>query len=358
MILGIESSCDDTSVALYNVGTKKIIASQTYNQAKSHAKFGGIVPEIASREHLSQLPGLISALWAESGSSFSDLKAIAVTSQPGLIGSLLIGVSYARALSYALKIPLLGVDHLEAHIFSAFLEQNPPVYPFLSLLISGGHTHLFLVEGFQKYVLLGRTLDDALGEAFDKVAKMLGLSYPGGPELEKIAKFPTDQECKFPIPLQGKPGMNFSFSGLKTFARNAILARMQKQPQALMTAEDLWDKLSTKDQKQTIAIAQGFQKSVFDFLLDRLEKASKITKCGKISICGGVAQNLFFQSRLQNLAQKLAWEIYTPHRQYIADNGSMVAFLASLYWEKDQSLFPNLFQARSISPLSLNACVG
>ena len=346
LVLGIESSCDDTSLALYAPDQNRVLACTSYNQNSAHQYFGGVVPEIASREHLSHLPRLFELVLEQSGAKASDITAIGVTCRPGLIGSLLIGVSYARALSYALDVPLYGIDHLEGHIFSIFIERAP-VYPFLSLLISGGHSHLYLVEAFGRYQILARTLDDALGEAFDKIAKMLGLTYPGGAELEKLAEL-SGGELAFPTPLQGQKTLDFSFSGLKTFALYSIQAQNLSTAPSLLDFER-WQKTKTADEIAFAAnLALGFQKRISLFLGDRIEKAIRQTGVRRLGICGGVAQNRFLQQAFTKLAEKHGAELYQPIKTYMADNGAMIAYLAALYQTAGP---PDHFVPESLSPL-------
>ncbi len=300
IILGIETSCDETGVAICD--NYKILAS--YNKTQYiHKKYGGVVPEIASREHEKFLPQIAKRVLKESKLNYSDLDAIAVTNGPGLMGSLLSGVSFAKGLSQGLNIPIIPINHLEAHLHSVFIEFGDLIEPpFINLLVSGGHTQLWMVQSNSKYSLLGETLDDACGEAFDKGAKTLGLNYPGGPEIEKLSKGGDHKLIDFPRPMIHDKSYNFSFSGLKT----ALINYIKKN-----------DKYSPND------IAASYQEAIVDTLVIKLNKAMDNFKIDTGIICGGVAANKRLREKLEQLDKK----IFFPSLKYCTDNADMIAFL-------------------------------
>ncbi len=300
VVLGIETSCDDTGLAVWD--GEKIVVSYKTGQEEFHRRFGGIVPEIASRKHLEVLPTVFGDLLEKF--PLDRIDGIAVTKGPGLIGSLLVGVKFAEALSIASEKPLVGVDHLEAHVYSIFIQEHVP-FPYIALLASGGHTCLFLVEDFTKSSLLGDTRDDACGEAFDKVAKMMGLGYPGGPEVERLAK-KGRPIIKLPIPDLGD-SLDFSFSGLKT----AVLYTLKE------LGKDHFPDL-----------AASFQKTVFEILLDRVLKACEKTGVKRVVFCGGVAANRTLREALKRaLEEERGVSFYAPSPYLCTDNGDMIAFL-------------------------------
>ena len=300
IILGIETSCDETGVAICD--NYKILAS--YNKTQYiHKKYGGVVPEIASREHEKFLPQIAKRVLKESKLNYSDLDAIAVTNGPGLMGSLLSGVSFAKGLSQGLNIPIIPINHLEAHLHSVFIEFGDLIEPpFINLLVSGGHTQLWMVQSNSKYSLLGETLDDACGEAFDKGAKTLGLNYPGGPEIEKLSKDGDHKLIDFPRPMIHDKSYNFSFSGLKT----ALINYIKKN-----------DKYSPND------IAASYQEAIVDTLVIKLNKAMDNFKIDTGIICGGVAANKRLREKLEQLDKKILF----PSLKYCTDNADMIAFL-------------------------------
>ena len=300
IILGIETSCDETGVAICD--NYKILAS--YNKTQYiHKKYGGVVPEIASREHEKFLPQITKRVLKESKLNYSDLDAIAVTNGPGLMGSLLSGVSFAKGLSQGLNIPIIPINHLEAHLHSVFIEFGDLIEPpFINLLVSGGHTQLWMVQSNSKYSLLGETLDDACGEAFDKGAKTLGLNYPGGPEIEKLSKGGNHKLIDFPRPMIHDKSYNFSFSGLKT----ALINYIKKN-----------DKHSPND------VAASYQEAIVDTLVIKLNKAMDNFKIDTGIICGGVAANKRLREKLEQLDKKILF----PSLKYCTDNADMIAFL-------------------------------
>ena len=299
IILGIETSCDETGVALCS--DFKILSSFTKTQS-IHQQYGGVVPEIASREHEKYLPSITKKVLEDANKSFKDIDAIAVTNGPGLMGSLLSGISFAKGISQALDIPIIPINHLEAHLNSVFIEHAELEAPFINLLVSGGHTQLWLVKNMFEYELLGETLDDACGEAFDKGAKKMNLNYPGGPEIEKIAKNGDMNLINFPRPMINDNTFNFSFSGLKTALINCV--------------ND--NKYSYED------IAASYQEAIVDTLISKFEKAMNQYSANSGIICGGVAENKRLRDKLDKLDQKIIY----PSMKYCTDNADMIAFLA------------------------------
>lgn len=305
IVLGIESSCDETGVAIYS-SEQGLLAHQLYSQIALHAKYGGVVPELASRDHIRKLPLLVNAAIEEAGISFSDLEGIAFTRGPGLIGALMVAATYAQGLGLALNIPILGVNHMEAHLMAAMLEEEKPEYPFVTLLVSGGHTQLVLVKEFGEYELLGESLDDAVGEAFDKTAKIMGLPYPGGPELAKLAESGDATKYTFPRPMLNRPGLEFSFSGIKT--------------KALLTIE-------SSEQSDYPDIAAGFQDALIDTLIQKSMRALKMTGATNLVVSGGVGANKHLRSELKRLSVERGFGVYFPRSEFCTDNGAMVAYL-------------------------------
>ncbi len=310
-ILGIETSCDETGIAIYNTEKQSIISEQLFSQASKHAEYGGVVPELASRDHLIKIIPLIKLTLEEAKLEFSDLDGIAYTAGPGLRGPLLIGASMAKSLAYSLKIPSTGIHHMEAHLLINLLEDPAPKFPFLTLLISGGHCLLITAKELGSYEILGQTIDDAVGEAFDKVSKLLELGYPGGPLIEKLAKSGDSSAFSFPRPMTNKDNLDFSFSGLKTAV--------------FYTLKDT--KVINKQTKANIAAS--FQDAVADTLLIKSKKALEETKQNELVIGGGVASNKYIRKKLvEGLKDN---KIYFPPLERCTDNGAMVAFAGSFY---------------------------
>ncbi len=305
IVLGIESSCDETGVAIYS-GEDGLLAHQLYSQIALHAQYGGVVPELASRDHIRKLPLLVNAAVEEAGISLGDLGGIAFTKGPGLIGALMVAATYSQGLGLALNIPILGVNHMEAHLMAVMLEAQKPSYPFVTLLVSGGHTQLVLVKEFGHYELLGESLDDAVGEAFDKTAKIMGLPYPGGPELARIAEQGDPLRYDFPRPMLNRPGLEFSFSGIKTKALLTIEAA---------TKEDYPD------------IAASFQAALIDTIIQKSLRALKMTGASELVVSGGVGANKHLRAELYRLSETLRFNVYFPRSEFCTDNGAMVAFL-------------------------------
>ena len=315
-ILGIETSCDETGVAIYDA-RQGLIANQLYSQIALHADYGGVVPELASRDHIRKTAPLIQAALQEAQLAAADIDGIAYTSGPGLVGALLVGATIARSLAYAWQVPALGIHHMEGHLLAPMLEDNPPEFPFIALLVSGGHTQLVQVDGVGQYQLLGESIDDAAGEAFDKTAKLLGLDYPGGAALAKLAT-QGKVRFKFPRPMTDGPGLDFSFSGLKTFAANTITANPQ-------------------DDQTRADIAFAFQEAVVDTLVIKCRRALQQTGLKRLVIAGGVSANTALRAGLAKLMQQLGGEVFYPKPQFCTDNGAMIAYAGFLRLQSGQT---------------------
>lgn len=305
-ILGIETSCDETGIAIYD-DEAGLLANQLYSQVKLHADYGGVVPELASRDHVRKTVPLIQAALKEAGLAPQQIDAVAYTAGPGLVGALLVGATIGRALAFAWKVPAVPVHHMEGHLLAPMLEENPPEFPFVALLVSGGHTQLINVTGVGEYVLLGESIDDAAGEAFDKTAKLLGLDYPGGPMLSKMAQQGTAGRFTFPRPMTDRPGLDFSFSGLKTFAANTIRAN--------------------PDDDQTRAdIARAFEDAVVDTLSIKCKRALDETGFKRLVIAGGVSANRTLREQMAIMMQKRGGEVFYARPEFCTDNGAMIAY--------------------------------
>lgn len=305
-ILAIETSCDDTAVAIYD-SVQGLLAHKIYSQTLIHKLYGGVVPELAARDHLQKLMPLLNDLFNQLKISKSSLDGIAYTAGPGLMGALLVGASVGRALGWALGIPTLGVHHMEGHLLAPMLEAHAPSFPFIALLVSGGHTLLVEVQKIGNYKLLGESLDDAAGEAFDKTAKLLGLGYPGGPALARLAERGNPASYVFPRPMVDRPGLDFSFSGLKTFALNT------------------WNN-STQTEQVKADIAYAFQAAVIDTLVIKCRRALQLTGSTCLVIAGGVSANQLLRQQLAQLSQKLALEVFFPRVEFCTDNAAMIAY--------------------------------
>ncbi|MFO7764996.1 MAG: tRNA (adenosine(37)-N6)-threonylcarbamoyltransferase complex transferase subunit TsaD [Pelovirga sp.] len=312
LLLALESSCDETAAAVVRDG-REVLSNIISSQIDLHSIYGGVVPELASRRHLEVINPLVEEALQQAGVGAADLEGVAVTSGPGLTGALLVGVSFAKAFAYALGIPFIGVHHIEAHIQAIRLEQEV-AYPFLGAAISGGHTHLYRVNGIGSYQLLGRTIDDAAGEAFDKVAKMLGLGYPGGPVVDKLAADHDAGQLKFPRPLINRDNHDFSFSGMKT----AVLNYIQKLPQPL-------------SEQQTGQVASAFQEAVVEVLTTKILRAAEHEALERIVVAGGVACNSGLRKRFAELTAAAATSVYFPRPLLCADNAAMIAVAADYY---------------------------
>jgi len=310
-VLGIETSCDETGVAIYD-SENGLLGDALYSQVKMHAEYGGVVPELASRDHVRKLLPLIDETFAKAGLDKGDVDAVAYTSGPGLIGALMVGASTGRSLALAWDIPAIGVHHMEGHLLAPMLEENPPEFPFVALLVSGGHTQLVRVDGIGEYELLGESLDDAAGEAFDKAAKMMGLDYPGGPLIAKHAQQGDRTRFKFPRPMCDRPGMDFSFSGLKTFTLN--------------TANQQRDDGGVLDQQTICDIAAAFEEAVVDTLAIKCRRALQHTGFKQLIIAGGVSANQRLRERLEVMVNKERAELFYARPEFCTDNGAMIAY--------------------------------
>lgn len=314
-VLGIETSCDETGVAIYD-DEKGLVANQLYTQVALHADYGGVVPELASRDHIRKTAPLIQAALAEANLNAEDIDGIAYTAGPGLVGALLVGSTIARSLAYAWNLPAIGVHHMEGHLLAPMLEENAPRFPFIALLVSGGHTQLVKVDAVGQYQLLGESIDDAAGEAFDKTAKLLGLDYPGGAALSRLAQKGNPDRFIFPRPMTDRPGLDFSFSGLKTFAANTIAQVIQQESEL------------TEQTKADIAYA--FQQAVVETLAIKCRRALKETGLTRLVIAGGVSANKQLRQHLSELMQQLNGEVFYPQPQFCTDNGAMIAYAGLL----------------------------
>lgn len=317
-ILGIETSCDETGVAIYD-DKQGLIANQLYSQIKLHADYGGVVPELASRDHIRKTVPLIQAALKQANLTASDIDGVAYTAGPGLIGALMVGASVGRSLAYAWGVPAVAVHHMEGHLLAPMLEDNPPAFPFVALLVSGGHTQLIKVTGIGEYALLGESIDDAAGEAFDKTAKLLGLDYPGGAKLSKLAEQGNTSRFHFPRPMTDRPGLDFSFSGLKTAAANTI--NLQKQ--------DL-------DEQTKADIARAFEDALVDTLLIKSRRALDQTGFNRLVIAGGVSANKTLRSKLAQLMAERKGQVYYPRLEFCTDNGAMIAYAGMIHLKASQ----------------------
>jgi len=314
-VLGIESSCDETAVAVY-CSDKGLLSHALYSQVALHRQFGGVVPELASRDHIKYLVPLLDEALQRAQLTKHDLDAVAYTAGPGLIGALLAGACFGKSLAYGLGIPAIAVHHLEAHVLVAQLDSPQLAFPFVVLLVSGGHTQLLEARALGDYRLLGETLDDAVGEAFDKTAKLMGLAYPGGPELAKLADLATPEHTAmfspFPRPMTDRPGLDFSFSGLKTHALTT------------------WHQ-SKQDDTARIAIARAFQDAVVDTLAIKCKRVFQHSDCKRLVVAGGVGANRALRTKLTELMSSLQGEVYFPRLEYCTDNGAMIAYAGCMH---------------------------
>jgi N6-L-threonylcarbamoyladenine synthase len=311
LILGIETSCDETGVALYD-SEKGLLGHHLYSQIALHSEYGGVVPELASRDHVRKLLPLIDELLQECGLQKSDIAGIAYTKGPGLVGALMVGACTGRALALALGVPAIGVHHMEGHLLAPMLEATPPEFPFVALLVSGGHTQLVRVDGIGAYRLLGESLDDAAGEAFDKAAKMLDLDYPGGPLIAKLAEQGEKGRFTFPRPMVDRPGLDFSFSGLKTYTLNTVAKYAQ--------ANGLPDDQTCAD------IACAFQEAVVDTLVIKCRRALEQENLQRLVIAGGVSANVCLRTRLESALLKIQAGVFYARHEFCTDNGAMIAY--------------------------------
>ena len=321
LTLGIESSCDETGVALYDT-QNGLLAHRLHSQVAEHAQYGGVVPELASRDHIKRVIPLIEQVLADAHQSATAIDGVAFTQGPGLMGALLSGAAVARSLAFAWDIPAIGVHHMEGHLLAPMLEPNPPAFPFVCLLISGGHTMFVRVDGVGQYRTLGDTLDDAVGEAFDKTAKMLGLGYPGGPEVSKMALAGDSERYHFPRPMIDRPGLDMSFSGLKTYSLNT------------------WQKAKAQGQADTQTmhdICRAFELAVADTLRIKSRRALDQENLNRLVVSGGVSANRAIRQTLTALMQKRKGEAFYPRLDFCTDNGAMIAYAGAQRLMADQT---------------------
>jgi N6-L-threonylcarbamoyladenine synthase len=309
-VLGIETSCDETGIALYD-SEQGLMADALYSQIELHQKYGGVVPELASRDHIRKTLPLIREVLDKADFDLSDIDGIAYTAGPGLAGALLVGASIGRSLGMTLSIPVVGVHHMEGHLLAPLLEENGPEFPFVALLVSGGHTQLVEVPEMGRYTLIGESLDDAAGEAFDKVGKMLGLPYPGGPHVAKLAESGTPGPFEFPRPMTNRPGLDFSFSGLKTFTMNTV---------EKCKIDGVLDEQTRAD------IAWEFQEAVVDTMVIKCRRAFQHSGMNRLVIAGGVSANIRLREKLEEMAKEEGGQLYYPGFAYCTDNGAMIAY--------------------------------
>ena len=326
-VLGIETSCDETGVAIYDTD-HGLLAHRLFSQIAMHAEYGGVVPELASRDHVRRVLPLVRETLADAQMSMGDIQGVAYTAGPGLIGALLTGASIARSLAWGLGVPAVGVHHMEGHLLAPMLEENPPELPFVALLVSGGHTMLVDVPRIGEYHILGESVDDAAGEAFDKTAKLMGLDYPGGPLLAKLAEQGRPGQYKFPRPMVDRPGCDFSFSGLKTFS----LTTWQNSTQTLQDKAD---------------IALAFEEAVVDTLFIKCRRALEQAGRKRLVVAGGVGANQRLRAKLATLNA----QVYFPRLAFCTDNGAMIAYAGALRLQAGASEAA-VFQARPRWPLT------
>ena len=315
-VLGIETSCDETGVAVYDTAAG-LRAHALFSQIDLHAQYGGVVPELASRDHVRRLLPLVRQTLAEAGLAVNELDGVAYTAGPGLVGALMVGAAAGRALAWSLGLPAIGVHHMEGHLLAPLLEDPRLQPPFVALLVSGGHTQLVAVDGIGRYRLLGETLDDAAGEAFDKTAKLMGLPYPGGPELAKLAETGQAGRFVFSRPMTDRPGLDFSFSGLKT----QVLLAWQNSDRSESTRAD---------------IARGFEDAVVDTLAIKCERALRQTGMKTLVVAGGVGANTRLREKLAAATGKLGGRACFPRKEFCTDNGAMIAFAGALRLQAGQ----------------------
>ncbi len=322
LVLGIETSCDETAVALYD-SEQGLLGDRLYSQIAMHAEYGGVVPELAARDHIRKLVPLIRELLEDSNLKLSDIDGVAYTRGPGLAGALLVGASMGQALAMGLGVPAIGVHHMEGHLLAPMLEESRPEFPFLALLVSGGHTLLADVTAVGQYNILGESLDDAVGEAFDKTAKLLGLPYPGGPSVSKEAEKGQAGRFKFPRPMTDRPGLDFSFSGLKTFT--------------LTTAHKCEDEGHHLDDQTRADIALAFQDAATDTLVIKARRAHKETGRSELVVAGGVGANRSLRSKLAAMAEQENLKVFFPRPEFCTDNGAMIAYVGCLRLQAGES---------------------
>jgi N6-L-threonylcarbamoyladenine synthase len=314
LILGVETSCDETGVALYDAAARRLLGHAVHSQVDMHEAYGGVVPELASRDHVRRLVPLARNLLAKAGRQPADLGAVAYTEGPGLAGALLVGASFAHALAAALGVPAIGIHHLEGHLLSPLLSARRPAFPFVALLVSGGHTQLMRVEGIGRYQLLGETQDDAAGEAFDKTAQLLGLGYPGGPALSRLAERGTPGRHRLPRPMLASGDLEFSFSGLKTAV---MLLVRGAEPNEQFRAD----------------VARAFEDAIVEVLVAKCALAMETTGLTRLVVAGGVGANRPLRAALDARARAAGFDVYYPEPELCTDNGAMIALAAALHLE-------------------------
>jgi N6-L-threonylcarbamoyladenine synthase len=315
-VLGVETSCDETGVAVFDT-RRGLLAHTLYSQIRMHAEYGGVVPELASRDHVRKLLPLVRETLGQAGLAIADLRGVAYTAGPGLVGALLVGATAARSLAWALELPAIGVHHMEGHLLAPLLEPDPPEPPFVALLVSGGHSMLIEVEAIGRYVLLGDTLDDAAGEAFDKTAKLMDLPYPGGPALAKLAEQGRPGVFRFTRPMTDRPGLDFSFSGLKT---QVLLA---------------W-RASDRSEQTKADIARAFEDAIVETLTIKCRRALAATGARSLVVAGGVGANRHLRRQLADAGVKEGFRTYFPRPEFCTDNGAMIALAGALRLEAGQ----------------------
>jgi N6-L-threonylcarbamoyladenine synthase len=336
-VLGIETSCDETGIAVYD-SDRGLLADCLYSQVGIHASYGGVIPELASRDHIRKTLPLIKEAIKDASIKASELDGVAYTAGPGLVGALLVGAAIGRSLAMGWGVSAIGVHHMEGHLLAPMLEPNPPAFPFVALLVSGGHTQLVRADGIGRYELLGESLDDAAGEAFDKVGKMLGLPYPGGPHLEKLAKYGKTGRYEFPRPMTNRPGLDFSFSGLKTFVRNTIIEQ---------------SKGGELDEQTRADIARAFQEAVVATIAIKCRRALEQTVLRSLIIAGGVSANTFLREELETSLEKITSQLFYAQLKFCTDNGAMIAYAGCqrLQAGQHEGLAINVFPRWSIESL-------
>jgi len=326
LILGIETSCDETGVALYDGGAGRLLAHAVHSQVAMHEAYGGVVPELASRDHIRRLAPLTRRVLDSANKKFSELSGIGYTEGPGLAGALLVGASFAHGLAASLRIPTIGIHHLEGHLLSPLLSADPPAFPFVALLVSGGHTQLMRVEGVGRYALLGETQDDAAGEAFDKTAKLLGLGYPGGPALSRLAETGAPGRHRLPRPMIDSADLDFSFSGLKT----AVLTTLKKH------------------NPDPADLARAFVEAVVDVLVAKCVRALETSGLSRLVVAGGVGANRQLRAALNEAAAREGFDVFYPELELCTDNGAMIALAAALRFKEADAApaFSRIFNVR------------
>ncbi|WOD09320.1 tRNA (adenosine(37)-N6)-threonylcarbamoyltransferase complex transferase subunit TsaD [Marinomonas sp. GJ51-6] len=335
-VLGLETSCDETGIAIYDT-EKGLLAHKIYSQIAQHAEYGGVVPELASRDHVRKTLPLIDEVLDEAGLKKSELDAVAYTSGAGLVGALMAGATIGRSLAYSLGIPALGVHHMEGHLLAPMLEETQPAMPFIALLVSGGHTQLVRVDGIGEYKLLGQSLDDAAGEAFDKAAKMIGLPYPGGPQIAALAKQGNpDSGLKFPRPMTDRPGLDFSFSGLKTAFLTAVHTALDEE---------------RCDEQFKADAALAFETAVVETLVIKCRRALETEGLKQLIIAGGVSANQRLREQLESQLKKMKGNVFYARPEFCTDNGAMIAYAGAQRLLNGQSSKLNL-SIRARWPLS------